>query len=389
MHADGKIARRQSAHVVLWLLAWLAMIDIAVNLAFGPNVNRGRAPDLQRYFEYGRSVEGKLVRKVAGDPKTKGNILSAGWLEPDLLARLPDRAQDGADLLVTAYGQSFTMNASFEAAAIDSHITVRPVGGPGAPPSHTYAAYKADAPFRKAPVVVFGILSSSVGQMGSMSGLIWLFESPAPFTFPRYRLDGGRLTEELPLIRTEAEFRDAFGRRSTAWRDFKAQLKQSDLGYDSFTFEETLADSSSIVRLIRRGWVAHRQAYDAGVYTPGVGFNPDAEQVGTLKALLVDLAQQTRARNERLIVLLLHTRGHADHLHTALGGLLTQESIDYVSTHALFSADDPQNFLRDGHYVAAANTKLSRALLQKIRSAGGLQHSRPPPVNAAALQPGR
>ena len=373
---------------VLCLLLWLAVIDGAVNLAFRPTMSPADDSSLQRYFEYGRSVEGKLARKIAGDPKAKGNILSAGWIEPDVLVTLPDRPQDGADVLVAAYGQSFTLNATFEAAAIDSHITIRPVGGPGAPPSHTYAAYKADTPFRKAPVVVFGILSSSVGQMGSMSGLIWLFESPAPFTFPRYRLVGDQLTEEQPLIRSEAEFRNAFGQRSSVWQDFKAQLKRSDVGYDPFTFDETIGDLSSIVRLIRRGWVAHRQAYDAGVYVPGAGFNPDAEQVRTLRALLVDLARLTRARGERLVVLLLHTRGHADHLHAALGDLLMQERIDYVSTHTLFSADDPQNFLRDGHYVAAANSKLSRALLQKIRATGAQQHFRPPQAGAASAPRG-
>ena len=170
MNTSGKFANGRSAYVAFWVVAWLVVIDIAVNLAFGPSQTRSRFPDLQRYFEYGRSVEGKLARKIAGDPKTSGNILSAGWIEPELLAKLPDRAQDGDDLLVAAYGQSFTLNAMIEAASVDSRITVRPFGGPGAPPSHTYAAYKADAPFRKAPVVVFGILSSSVGQMGSMSG---------------------------------------------------------------------------------------------------------------------------------------------------------------------------------------------------------------------------
>lgn len=388
MQASTGVDRWQSALAVVWLLVWLAVADITVNWAFGAGASPGRAPDLQRYFEYGRSVEGKLARKIAGDPTRRGNTLSAGWIEPDLLAKLPAHPQDGTDLLVAAYGQSFTLNAMAEAAAIDKRITVRPFGGPGAPPSHSYAAYKADAPLRKAPVVVFGVLSSSIGQMGSMSGLIWLFESPAPFTFPRYRASSGQLTEELPVIRSEAEFREAFKNRSSAWQDFKTQLKGHDIGYDRFTFEETPVDSSSIVRLIRRGWVAHRQAYDAGVYVPGVGFNPEAEQVKTLNALLLDLASQTRARDERLIVLLLHTRGQGDHLHAALGGRLKQERIDYVSTHDLFSADDPQNFLRDGHYVAAASTKLSQALLHKIRNGGTLPPVRPPQVSAPSVRRG-
>ena len=255
MRPSEKGDRGQSALVVAWLLAWLIMIDIAVSLAFGPSANRGHAPDLTRYFEYGRSVEGKLARKMAEDPSRGGNILSAGWIDHEQLKQLPDRPHEGANLLVAAYGQSFTLNAANAAAKMDTRVTIRPFGGPGAPPSHSYAAYLADAPYRKADVVVFGVLSSTIGLMGSLSGLFSNFESPAPFTYPRYRLTGDRLSAELPLIRSETEFRAAFLRRSGTWQQFKAQLEQSDRGYDAFTFEESVADSSSIVRLLRRGWV--------------------------------------------------------------------------------------------------------------------------------------
>lgn len=372
MQASEKGVRGHSAVVVAWLLAWLLMIDVAVNLAFGPSANRGRAPELKRYFEYGRSVEGKLARKIAGDPSRGGNILSAGWIDQEQLKQLPDRPKEGANLLVAAYGQSFTLNATGAAAKMDTRITIRPFGGPGAPPSHSYAAYSADAPNMKADIVVFGILSSTIGLMGSLSGLFSNFENPAPFTYPRYRLIGDRLSAELPLIRSEAEFRAAFLRRSGAWEEFKAQLKQSDRGYDAFTFEESPADSSSIVRLVRRGWVAHHQAYDEGVYVPGEGFNPEAEEIKILKAMLVDLARQTQSRGERLVVLLLHTRGHADHLHAVLEGTLKQSKIEYVSTHDQFSANDPGNFLRDGHYTDDANNRFAAAVLKKLR---GLDNS--------------
>ena len=343
------------------------MIDIAVNLAFEPSASWGRAPDLKRYFEYGRSVEEKLARNMAEDPSKGGNILSVGWIDQEQMKQLPSRPQEGANLLVAAYGQSFTLNATSAAAKMDTRVTVRPFGGPGAPPSHSYAAYLADAPIRKADVVVFGVLSSTIGLMGSLSGLFSNFENPAPFTYPRYRLIGDRLSAESPLIRSEADFRTAFLRRSAVWQQFKAQLKQSDRGYDAFAFEESFADSSSIVRLIRRGWVAHLQAYDNGVFLRSGGFNPQAEEIKVLKAMLVDLARQTQARGERLVVLLLHTRGHADHLHAVLEGTLKQSNIEYVSTHTQFSANDPGNFMRDGHYTDAANNKLAAAVLSKLR----------------------
>ncbi len=356
----------RSAVVVWWVIAWLAVIDVGVNAVFGSRA--ASSTTLGRYFEYGRSVEGKVARTIAADPKKEGLMLSAGWITPENLQKGPAQPKPGSDLLVAVYGQSFAMHAANAAAAMDGHMTLRTVGGPAAPPSHSYASYKADAPLRKADVVVLGLLSVSVPDMGSMSGLIWHFENPAPFSFPRYRLAGSELTEEQPLIRTEAEFREAFSQQSQTWRQYKAQLKASDRGYDWFTFDNSLADSSAVVRLVRRGWVAHSEAYEKGVYDPQNGFNPDAEDIKVLKAMLVDMSRRTKDRGERLVVLLLHTRGQSDHLHAVLESTLKTSKIDYISTHTMFSANDPTNFLPDSHYVPAANQKLAAALASWIRN---------------------
>ncbi|MGY4827989.1 hypothetical protein ACVNIS_05350 [Sphaerotilaceae bacterium SBD11-9] len=355
-----------SARVALWTLIWMALIDLAVNVAFRPSPNALQATNLQRYFEYGRSVEGKLAQAVAGDP-ADAPILSAGWINDAVLQQASIEGLAGSNLSVTLYGQSFTFNATKEAARLDGHIALRGIGGPGAPPNHSYAAYKADEPHRKTDVTVFGILSSTVGQMGSMSGLIWMFESPAPFTFPRYRLNGEQLVEERPVITSEAQFRQAFSSRDPLWHRFKEQLRHNDRGYDEFTFSESMADRSSMVRLIRRGWVAHHQSYDKGVYEPGVGFDAHSEEIRVLKAMLLDIAQRSRARKERLVVLLLHTKGQGNHLHAALKDTLQGAGIDYVSTDSVFSANDPSNFLADGHYTASANTLLAKALLAKLK----------------------
>ncbi|MBL0730291.1 hypothetical protein [Piscinibacter sp. HJYY11] len=354
-----------SARVLGWVIVWLAIFDLGVSLSFGSRA--GSKTSLGRYFEYGRSVEGKLERSMAADPKSEGQILSAGWLSQEELRQRPSRPADGTDLLVAVYGQSFAMHAAHEAAAIDKRITIRGIGGPAAPPSHSYAGYKADVENRKADVVVFGILSASVPDMGSMSGLIWHFENPAPFTFPRYRVQAGQLTEEQPVIRTEAQFKQAFSTRSAEWDRFKAQLRTSDRGYDRFTFEQSPADASSIVRLVRRGWVAHDDGYERGVYDPQRGFDPQSEDLQALKAMLADLGERTRARGERLIVLLMHAKGQSDHLHAALAPSLEQAGIEFISTHAIFSANDPTNFLPDSHYVPAVNHRLAQALAERIR----------------------
>jgi hypothetical protein len=354
----------RSAKIVLWVVVWLALADVAINLAFGSRA--ARETTLGRYFEYGRSVEGKLAQAITEERKP-GSLLSAGWIDPDLLKSVSPERKEGTDLTVAVYGQSFSMHAAHAAVALDGKITLRGFGGPGAPPNHSYAGYQADTPFRKADVVVFGVLSSSVPDMGSMSGLIWQFESPAPFTFPRYHVAGSTLTEERPVIRSEAEFRDAFGKQTPLWQRFKAQLKASDRGYSPFVFDQSPIDRSAIVRLVRRGWVAHHEAYDQGVYDSHTGFNMKAEEVLVLRTMLAELSRQTQARGERLVVLLLHTRGQSDHLYQAIGPALDAAKIDYISTHTLFSANDPTHFLPDGHYVPAANQKLARALVSKLR----------------------
>lgn len=357
---------RQSLLVALCALVWLAAIDLGVNLAFGGRANLAQASGLARYFEYGRSVEGKLAKAVALPPQ-EAPILSAGWIDAGTLQAITTDTPPDSTLAVTVYGQSFAFNAAKEAARLDGHIALRGVGGPNAPPNHSYAAFKADTPYRKTQVSVFGILSSSVPQMASTSGLLWSFESPSPYTFPRYRMNGTQLSEELPVIQSEAQFREAFSTRSPAWEQFREQLRRSDRGYDRFTFDQSIADRSSVVRLMRRGWVAHSRAYEDGVYEPGVGFDPQAEEIRVLRAMLADLAARSRERNERLVVLLLHVKGQGDHLHVALKDMLQQSGIDYLSTDTVFSANDPSNFVADGHYTEPANHKLAQALLAKLR----------------------
>jgi hypothetical protein len=184
--------RRLFSNSGFWLVAWLTVIDIGINLACCSSSSLSSS-SLRRYFDLGRSVESKLAHMVAASPVGDGQLLSAGWFNPEVLETLPDSPGDGSDLLMAIYGQSFTYMAAMEAARMDPQLTVRAVIGPNAPPSHSYAAYKADVSYRKADVVVFGILSSSIVQMGSLSALISLFENPPPFTFPRYRLIDGQL----------------------------------------------------------------------------------------------------------------------------------------------------------------------------------------------------
>lgn len=368
---DPQARLRPLAIAGLWVMAWLILFDLAVGLGVRRSeaMANGRPSALASYFEYGRSIEGKLDKLTAMEPDAQAQrILQAGWLNPPQGNRLPSLPREGSDLLVAVYGQSFAFHASNEAARIDGRWTLRLLGGPGAPPSHSFAALKTDAPLRKADVVVFGILASSVSKMESISGLSGSFEHPAPYTFPRYWLEDGSLREELPLISSEREFRSAFSAQSPVWLQFKNQLATNDQGFDPLIFDRSTLDGSVIARLLRRSWVAHTQDYERGVYARDKGFETRSRELQVLKAMLKQLARDTRARNERLVILLLHDRHYGDSLHAALTGTLEESGITYLSTHTLFSSDDSRNFVPDGHYSAAANRLIAQELVRLVRA---------------------
>lgn len=70
--------------IVLWTIGALILIDAMVGFAFRLPLDPRRAPSsLQVYFDYGRSIEGKLRHEVGSTPEQDAAIVKAGWLEND------------------------------------------------------------------------------------------------------------------------------------------------------------------------------------------------------------------------------------------------------------------------------------------------------------------
>ena len=363
-----------------WIFFWLVLVDIGINVLFPLPQDIDRSPGmLAQYFDYGRSIEGKLNRMVGQDVESSALIVDSGWIDPNSWKDLPTRPQAGPqagpqaddNLLLVNYGMSFSDYASQAVAEIDGKITVRSIGGPSAPPNHSFAAFKADAAGRKnADVVVIGVLASSVQRMSSMSGTDWTYEFPNPYTYPYYSVDeSGELVAVEPAISTAKDFVESFNRKDGDWQRLQGQLAQYDNVFDPFVFYTNWTDRSAIVRLIRRGWAERaRSLSEQDLFDPQTGFNPEASEIITLKALLAEFVSEVRAADQVPVILLLNDRGYGTSLYDVLSEQV--ESLDalVVSTHAIAPADDPKNFIADGHFTDEANHRIAEEIQRLIRS---------------------
>src|SRR6266850_274874 len=126
------------------MLLCLIMLDLVAGAFAGSPYGRERAQvrALTRYFDYGRSIEGKVRAMVGAEGTSPPPLAQAGWIGPP--ADQPERPGEGQNLLVAVYGMSFAANIAKQMQDQDKRIAIRIAGGPGATLSHSYAMYTAD-----------------------------------------------------------------------------------------------------------------------------------------------------------------------------------------------------------------------------------------------------
>jgi hypothetical protein len=344
----------------LYSLVSLVALDVAINVVFrypsDPlNVNPN---SLALYFDYGRSLEGKVFRQLGKTDELSAPIARAGWLEGQ-----PEEQPSSA--LVAIYGMSFSNQVGEALQKIDPTLTTRLIAGPYAPPNHSFAAYQRDRAHHPAKVVVFGILASSVQGLDAMTGTTLGGEVPAPYTFPQYDLVEGRLKAVYPKIQSLAQLRAAH-ENPQQWQEFVAQLAERDRFYDPLSFQQNILDQSALFRMARRSWTrSHREQVIKSIHTPQ-GFNPQWKQIPVLQRMVVEFAAAAKQDGAIPLVLLIQDQGYDDHLYRVLQPTLRQAGIDYVSTHEIAKANDRQNFVGDGHFTAAANQQIAAKVLAVI-----------------------
>ena len=348
----------------------LVLLDLLVGTAL--RLADGRVPALQglvRFFDYGRSVPGKL-QEWEEHPEEPENLYDVAW-RTDMLATSAIRfAEDPADVAtVRVYGMSF-VNHVFEAAQrIEPTLRLDAHSGPGAPPNFAYAVFLDDrANRRKGDIVALGILSSAIAPLAAMSNRTWAFEQPAPFTYPVFLPEGDTLRRIEPLVNSADEERalatDPI--RAAAW---DAQLRSSDALWSPAAFSLPILDQSPFARLVRRslaiGTIDRRE--QALLANPEGAPLPYAT---ILRRMVTNFARIAREDGQIPVVVLIQTRDLGDpDLRGILWETLEAGGIPYLATADYQQVSDPTAFLPDGHYTPAVNAEFGQALLDILSRA--------------------
>jgi hypothetical protein len=357
MTGDWRAQLRLISLTILGLIALDAIV--AVGLATV-------APEsLRTYFEYGRSVPGKLERWVE-TPAARGNLFDVAWI-PDVIAGSDRLFAEGAPdrPMVRGYGMSFINQLLHAAAEADPTLHLDLHSGPSAPPNYTYALFVNDAANRRSgDVAVLGVLSSSVAAMAALSNQTWNFESPAPFTYPIWRPEGtSGLSRIDPVVKSDQDAR-AVASGAPIAKAWAAQLAAQDLMYSPTAYDATWLDVSPFARLVRRSLATSAIRADTQAVTSGEANYPWAETLIRMSRLF---AAQARAEGLIPVVVLVQGRDLGDpDLRAALAPALSGDGIPTLITADLVSPRSVGNFLPDSHYNQEANAVFGQAMADLI-----------------------
>ncbi len=358
-------ARQQAVRTATWMVAGLTLLD----LAFGwlcssqSHLPMDDRSSIARYFDYGRSLQGKLVQLLEERDGQAQGLAEAGWIRP-ASADQPAAPGPGQDLLIAVYGMSFAHHIAHAMAHQDPRLAIRASGGPGAPLSQCVALFEADRGHHQARIQVLGVLASSLVGTVTMSHMTWNFEVPAACLYPRFALEDGQLVRHDPPATDLAQLRtltaDAAG-----WQRLRAALRQHDAFFEPLVFDATL-DGSVLVKMLRRAFGQSREAATMATLHGANGFTDSLQLPDLARALAARFVAQVRADGAIPVLLLIDDRGYGDHLDRLMAPVTDDPELLSFSTHDLADPDDPGNFVADGHFTAAVDDRLAAALRARI-----------------------
>ncbi len=354
-HVAGRILS-----TTLWVCVWLAVIDVFINLAFAyPSDPKNTAPGaLRLYFDYGRSVEGKLIRETRGDPKETAPTTLAGWYDPLEIGEPP--AHSGKEI-VSIYGMSHAMRLAQALDRTSSRFVARTIGAPGAPPNWSYGPYLRDRGGGKSRVAVLAFLSANLAAITTMSSMTWGIDLPNPYTSDRFFIKDGRLSVVHPPYMSFEGYVAALA-DPNKWAKAKSVFAKYDTMYNAFLISRSMFDKSALFRLIRR---AYGQRYFRAKRVEALdqnGFNPDSEQVRVAQVMVRDFAAAVRKNGMVPVIFIANNLGYSDFLFRALEPSLKADKIPYLNSASIISPKDTRGYLPDSHFTAENDDKLAQEL---------------------------
>jgi hypothetical protein len=363
----NKKAKRFAAF--LWICAYLGAIDIAINIIFSyPKDPRNISPSgIRQFFEYGRSIEGKLARMTRRDIDQSAPIVSAGWLVGSPERLVLKNLNNQKKPVVTVFGMSHAGLLAEDMAKIDNSFGVRFMGAPGAVPTWSYTAFLYDKDLYYSDVVILAIMTRGVPLICTTSGATNHFDAVYPYTYPRFFLRSGNLEYAIPPFNSFKDYIEYFY-NPEKWKAYRMWLRKYDKFYSGILFRKTILDSSSIFRMVRRAYAYSMQRQkEADVYSDTKGFNVESEEVNILQSLVVEFSQTAKRNNSLPIIYIVNNVFMGDSLFRLLKPTLLSHNIPFLSTHEICPPNDPRFYLPDSHFIPSKNLELANAMIKIIR----------------------
>lgn len=367
--------RRRAFATFGWTIAFLVALDFAIGALFPyPQDPRETNPGaVAMFFDYGRSMEGRLRRATRSDPAQSAPITQAGWYDPLVATTRPDKP-DGVE--VTFYGMSHAMRLAEAVQETSPRLSARTVGAPGATANWAYGAFLRDQGRSDSKVAVLAIMSSTLPMITSPAPMNWNSSFALPYTADRFVLENGELRQIKPPYDSFAEYARAL-EDPAAWDAASSAFARTDPFYDPWLLRETWLDNSTLVRMARRAWAQSRDRGMRDGVIDARGYDADSEAVRVANAMVADFARQARARGQIPVVYVVDSFGFGDQLSRALAATLRRDRIAHLATHTVVDPRAAAGYLPDSHFTDANERRLARAMDQVIESALAQERVRP------------
>lgn len=366
-----EVVRKNKKHQCLivlgWIILWCVIIDAGINLIFSyPSNTHTKPSKLQDYFEYGRSVEGKLERMTRPNKEDSSPRVRGGWLNSNKHESLPKIVENPDEILVAFYGMSHTEQLWKAIHKIDNKFIIRGSMAAGAPPNWSYAAYEIDRGRHKADAVVLGILTDSVAPIAATTGMTAFFDSAYPYTFPHYTvMDGIMLVSKPPFLDVQGYIDNFYDKHK--WDQYRKWLGANDRYYNPLLFRKSIFDHSALFRLFRRAYADKiKNNITKSIYQYS-GFVEDSDEVASLRAIVRQFAITARQDNIVPIVFIVNSKFRSNHLYEILKPTLNQYNISHLSTHTICPPDDPSVYLTENsHFTPEKDIELAKEMIDII-----------------------